>query len=205
MWWRVVVLTMLCGWMAWPFPASSTEIFMYRDARGRLHFSNAPAAPGYRKYTPPRVASGRGMRFLGRRESVSSKARRKALEPLIMEISKRHRIDPNLVKAVIRTESNFVPYARSPKGAVGLMQLMPATARQHKVWRVYDPRENIEGGVRHLRLLLDQYNGNVRLALAAYNAGGGAVSRHGGVPPYRETIEYLQRVLSYREAYSRGH
>lgn len=199
------MLTVLCAALLLPVTAFGADIFMYRDSRGRLHFSNAPARPGYQRYTPPRVAGLRTLRLHGSRESMSSKARRKALEPLIAEIAERHRVDPNLVKAVIRTESNFIPYARSPKGAVGLMQLMPATARQHNVWRVYDPRENIEGGVRHLRLLLDQYNGNVRLALAAYNAGGGAVSRHGGVPPYRETIEYLQRVLAYREAYSRGH
>ena len=94
-------------------------------------------------------------------------------------------------------------YARSPKGALGLMQLMPATARMHNVWSVFEPKSNIEGGVRHLRLLLDQYNGNVRLALAAYNAGGGAVERHGGIPPYPETVQYLERVLRFREQYLR--
>jgi soluble lytic murein transglycosylase len=118
-------------------------------------------------------------------------------------VAHRHRVDAALVKAVIRAESDFLPYARSPKGALGLMQLMPATARMHKVWSVFEPKDNIEGGVRHLRLLLDQYNGNVRLALAAYNAGDGAVSRHGGIPPYPETIEYLERVLRFRELYLR--
>jgi len=107
------------------------------------------------------------------------------------------------VKAVIHAESDFVPYAVSPKGALGLMQLMPATARRHGVWRVFDPRENVEGGVRYLRFLLDRYAGNVRLALAAYNAGEGAVDRYGGIPPYRETQEYLERVLAYRQAYLR--
>jgi soluble lytic murein transglycosylase len=174
---------------------------MYRDARGRLHFSNAPAKPGYTKYAA-KTAGFPTMRFYRTgRDSKSIKERREALEPIISEVASRHRVDPALVKAVIRTESAFISYARSPKGALGLMQLMPATARQHKVGRVFDPRDNIEGGVRHLRLLLDQYNGNVRLALAAYNAGGGAVSRHGGVPPYPETIEYLQRVLAYRDQY----
>jgi len=202
MWWKAGLLAVLCGWLLWlPSPANA-EIYMYRDARGRLHFSSAPANPGYKRYAP-RTAGFPTLRYYGRRDSVSTKARRKALEPIISEVASRHRVDPALVKAVIRTESNFIPYARSPKGALGLMQLMPATARKHNVWRVFDPRENIEGGVRHLRLLLDQYNGNVRLALAAYNAGGGAVSRHGGVPPYPETIEYLQRVLAYRDEYQR--
>jgi soluble lytic murein transglycosylase-like protein len=124
-----------------------------------------------------------------------------AFDVIIAAAAARHGIDPALVKAVIRTESDFVADARSPNGALGLLQLMPASAREHRVDWVFDPRENIEGGTRHLRLLLDQYNGNVRLALAAYNAGGGAVSRHGGIPPHRQTIEYLQRVLSVHERY----
>jgi soluble lytic murein transglycosylase-like protein len=185
---------------------SAAEIYMYKDARGRLHFSNAPADPGYQRYTATTPTTAGFRRFGSYRPRVDSaavKARRKAFDPIIASAAARHRLDPALVKAVIRTESDFIAYARSPKGALGLMQLMPATARQHSVWRVFDPAENIEGGVRHLRLLLDQYNGNVRLALAAYNAGAGAVSRHGGVPPYPETIEYLQRVLSFREQFAR--
>jgi soluble lytic murein transglycosylase len=177
---------------------AGAEIYMYRDARGTVHFSNAPAAPGYKRYAP------RGAQLpISRRYSARDRARRKLYDPLIAKAAHRHRVDAALIKAVIRTESDFVPYARSPKGALGLMQLMPATARRHNVWRALEPAENIEGGTRHLRLLLDQYNGNVRLALAAYNAGEGAVQRHGGVPPYRETIDYLQRVLRYREQYLR--
>ena len=206
--WKAGLLAVLCGWLLWLPSTASAEIYMYKDARGRLYFSTAPANPGYQRYAP-RTAGFPAMRFYrggfgGRNHSASSRARREALEPIISEVSARHRVDPALVKAVIRTESNFISYARSPKGALGLMQLMPATARRHNVWRAFDPRENIEGGVRHLRLLLDQYNGNVRLALAAYNAGDGAVSRHGGVPPYPETIEYLQRVLAYRDQYNRA-
>lgn len=201
MWWKVGLLAVLCGWLVWLPPTANAEIYMYRDAKGRLYFSNAPANPGFKRYAPA-TAGFPTMRFYrGGLDTASTRARREALDPIISEVAMRHRVDPALVKAVIRTESNFVSYARSPKGALGLMQLMPATARRHNVWRVFDPRENIEGGVRHLRLLLDQYNGNVRLALAAYNAGDGAVSRHGGVPPYPETIEYLQRVLAYREQY----
>jgi soluble lytic murein transglycosylase len=174
------------------------EIYMYRDQQGALHFSNAPADPGYQRWAP-RTAGFR----VARRTLEQDRRRRKAFDPLIVEVAHRHRVDAALVKAVIRAESDFLPYARSPKGALGLMQLMPATARMHKVWSVFEPKDNIEGGVRHLRLLLDQYNGNVRLALAAYNAGDGAVSRHGGIPPYPETIEYLERVLRFRELYLR--
>lgn len=196
-----MLLVVGVGLMALPEPGSA-EIYMYRDGRGRLHFTNAPAKAGYRRYVPQKAKVG-GYRFYARRDSVRDRARRTAFDPIIREAAQRHRVDPALIKAVIRQESDFVPYARSPKGALGLMQLMPGTARMHRVFRVFDPQENIDGGARHLRLLLDQYNGNVRLALAAYNAGGGAVKRHGGVPPYRETIEYLQRVLAFREQYSR--
>lgn len=177
---------------------ASAEIYMYRDRTGVLHFSNAPADPGYQRWAP-RAGNGYRVPTGIARDS----RRRQAFDPLIADAAERHRVDPALVKAVIRAESDFVPYARSPKGALGLMQLMPATARMHNVWSVFEPKDNIEGGVRHLRLLLDQYNGNVRLALAAYNAGNGAVARHGGIPPYPETIEYLERVLRFREQYHR--
>src|SRR5256886_14151990 len=107
----------------------------------------------------------------------------------------RHALAPELVEAVIRVESNFEPRAVSSKGARGLMQLMPKTARLLGVRNVFDARQNIEGGARHLRNLVDLYNGNLTLALAAYNAGADAVARHGGIPPYAETRAYVARVL----------
>jgi soluble lytic murein transglycosylase len=171
------------------------EIYMYRGPDGTMHFSNAPAKRGYRPYATERAPSS------SRLYRIVDRQRHQAFDDLIVSSAARHRVDPALVKAVIRAESDFIPYARSPKGALGLMQLMPATARQHNVGHILDPAQNIEGGTQHLRLLLDQYRGNVRLALAAYNAGGGAVQRYGGIPPYPETIEYLQRVLRYREHY----
>jgi soluble lytic murein transglycosylase-like protein len=196
--WKVVLLVVGgLALLALPRRAAA-EIYMYRDQHGGLHFSNAPADPGYQRWAP----SATGYR-IGPRVLAQDRARRKAFDPIIAEAAQRHRVEPALVKAVIRAESDFVPYARSPKGALGLMQLMPATARMHNVWSVFEPKSNIEGGVSHLRLLLDQYNGNVRLALAAYNAGDGAVERHGGIPPYPETIEYLERVLRFREQYLR--
>lgn len=199
--WKVALVAGALALLTVPQGASA-EIYMYRDRQGALHFSNAPADPGYQRWAP-RAGGVSGFRGHSPRRMAQDKARRKAYDPIIADAAQRHRVDAALVKAVIRAESDFVPYARSPKGAVGLMQLMPATARMHKVWSILEPKSNIEGGVRHLRLLLDQYNGNVRLALAAYNAGGGAVQRHGGVPPYPETVNYLERVLRFREQYQR--
>ncbi len=200
--WRQVVTVGMAAVLMALSERAAAEIYMQRDGRGRLHFTNAPAGGGYTRYTP-RPGKAPLYRLTRRRDTERDRQRRRAFDAIIADAAERHSIDPALVKAVIRTESDFFADARSPKGALGLMQLMPATARKHSVDRVFDPRDNIEGGTRHLRLLLDQYNGNVRLALAAYNAGGGAVSRHGGIPPYRETIEYLQRVLSFREQYLR--
>jgi soluble lytic murein transglycosylase-like protein len=117
-------------------------------------------------------------------------------QPLIREIASRHAVPAKLVEAVIRVESGFDPRAVSHRGAQGLMQLMPATAAQLGVRDVFDARQNIDGGVRHLRRLLERY-GDFRLALAAYNAGENAVEVHGGVPPFNETRAYVDQVLRF--------
>jgi len=124
-------------------------------------------------------------------------------DALIHEIAARHGVEYALVKAVIRAESDFDRLAVSPKGACGLMQLMPGTAAEEQVRAVFVPRENIEGGCRYLRMLLDHYRGNLSLAIAAYNAGAERVEEARGVPPIAETREYLDRVLRYRLAYLR--
>lgn len=113
---------------------------------------------------------------------------------IIAAVSQAHGVDPMLVRALIQVESNYKPRARSPRGAMGLMQLMPSTAREYKVRNPFDPRANIEGGIRHLKTLIDRFG--VELALAAYNAGEGAVKKFNGIPPYRETRNYVSKILS---------
>ncbi len=118
------------------------------------------------------------------------------LRRLVQQISEEHGLDPRLVDAVVRVESDYDPQAVSRRGAMGLMQLMPATARRLEVENPFDPEENIRGGTRELSRLVDRYAGNLQLALAAYNAGEGAVAEHRAVPPYSETRSYVSRILT---------
>ena len=126
---------------------------------------------------------------IGRRSANAAE-----IDRYINEAAARHHVDPNLVRALIKVESNFNPRAVSNKGAMGLMQLMPATARQYDVSNPLDPAQNVDAGVRHLKGLLDNFRGDVSLTLAAYNAGQGAVQRNGGIPPYTETRNYVRRI-----------
>ncbi len=125
---------------------------------------------------------------------ASAQAAPTALATLVDHIAQRHDVDRDLVHSMIRVESNYNPFAVSNKGALGLMQLIPSTARRFGVANVFDPAQNVEGGVRYLKYLLDLYEGDNRLALAAYNAGEGTVERYRGVPPFRETRDYVYRV-----------
>ncbi len=118
------------------------------------------------------------------------------IDSAIEQAAARHNVDPNLVRAVVKVESNFNPNAVSRKGAMGLMQLMPSTARQLKVRNPFDPEQNVDAGVRHLKQLLESYDGDIKLTLAAYNAGAGAVARSSGVPHYAETQNYVRRITN---------
>ena len=124
-----------------------------------------------------------------------------AIQRLVIETSRRYGIEPALALAVAKAESDFEPNAVSPKGAMGVMQLMPETARSLGVLNPFDPVQNIDGGIRYLKRLLEQFGGNITLAVAAYNAGPNAVRRYGGVPPYPETQNFVRRVLAYREVF----
>ncbi len=140
--------------------------------------------------------------FLPSTTSITGRARpamnvdRDGAEKLVREAAERHSVDPALVRAVIETESNWNAGAVSRKGAVGLMQLIPTTAQRFGVNDLYSPQQNVDAGVKYLKTLLQRYNGNLDLALAAYNAGEGAVDRAHGVPSFRETRDYVQRVQS---------
>jgi soluble lytic murein transglycosylase-like protein len=168
------------------------DIYKFVDKDGVIHFSNVPTTQG--KWVliikEQRVQFNLGQNF-------------EKYEPEIWKASQRYSVDYNLVRAIIKAESNFNPKAVSRAGAKGLMQLMPETASILQVNDSFHPEENIDGGVRYLRYLLNIYNDNLQLALAAYNAGEKAVFKYRGIPPYQETQTYVQRVLGYYQKYSR--
>src|SRR6266849_2155972 len=175
---------------------ASAQISKVTNTDGRQLFINAeppvitrlmPSKPRATIYLPEEVS------FLGTNRPAMN-IDRDGVEKLVREAADRHRVDPALVRAVIETESNWNPAARSRKGALGLMQLIPTTAQRFGVNDAYNPQQNVDAGVRYLKVLLERYNGNLDLALAAYNAGEGAVDRAHGIPSYRETRNYVQKV-----------
>jgi len=177
-------------------PGASAQITKVVDDGGRRFFVNAePRLTAKLSAGRPRTNI-----YLPAESSFTGRSRpamdisRDGTEKLVREAADRHRVDPALVRAVIETESNWNPKAYSHKGAGGLMQLIPTTAQRYGAYDVFDPQQNIDAGVKHLKWLLERYNGNLDLALAAYNAGEGAVDRVHGVPAYRETRNYVQKV-----------
>jgi soluble lytic murein transglycosylase-like protein len=216
-------LVALLGALATIAPQVSAEVYSYRDRRGVTHFTNAPSDARFRPVAPTELPverspfspaerrsafSGARSTFLAARRAYGSlfspqSEASPALARMIDEVSLRYGVDTALVHAMVRAESGFDPLAVSSKGAQGLMQLMPTTATEIGVRDSFHPRDNLEGGVYYLSELLDRFSGNTRLALAAYNAGPGAVDVHGGVPPYHETRQYLSRVFQYRDEYLR--
>ncbi len=166
----------------------AAEIYQYVDQDGTIHLSNVPTDPRFRRVDPGRRA-------------LRGRIEKKELERLIGWYSRRHRLDPALLRAVIKAESNFDPRAVSRAGAMGFMQLMPGTAEALNVYDPYNPMENISGGARYLRYLLDRFDGNLKLALAAYNAGESLVLRYRKVPPIDETRHYVRKVLRFYKTY----
>jgi hypothetical protein len=171
--------------------SSADGLYTFTDAQGTIHFSDRPQDVRYRLTTLPQ-----GGLALGSQVQIT----RRELDKIIRRVSSDHEVDPALVKAVIAAESNFEASAVSRAGAVGLMQLMPATAADMGVEAPFEPQQNVRGGVRYLKLLLERFDA-LDHALAAYNAGPETVARHDGIPPYPETRAYVARVLRFYSRY----
>ncbi len=169
--------------------AVRADIYMYRDADGVLHFTNVPASTKYRLY------------IRNRKPAFSTSPGTKKYDGIIQDAARRYGVDFSLLKAIIRAESSFNPQAISRKGARGLMQIMPQNFRTLEIQDPFDPKQNIMGGARYFRSLLDRYEGKVALTLAAYNAGPTAVDRYRRIPPYVETQDYVEKVLRYYRYY----
>lgn len=198
MWLRLLCVAGILGLCS--APDAWSDIYRYVDSNGVIHFTNTPNSPRYKLY----MKEGRDNRGLTSRSwSALGWDRLQKFDPLIGVVARRYGLDEALVTAVIKVESDFDHQAVSRKGAQGLMQLMPFTARDLGVRDLFDPIQNLEGGVRHLRYLLDYFNGRLELALAAYNAGRNAVLQYRGIPPYPETQQYVKLVLQYQDVFQK--
>ena len=189
---RIVMIVGLIGICA----PSWADIYKYEDENGVLHFTNSPRDPKFKVYIQNHKEEGEEIAYSSA-GSVSRRSDNDNYDSQISRVSKKYQVDFALVKAIIRAESGFNPVAVSRKGAKGLMQLMPTTASRVNVSNPFNPEENIEGGVRYFKYLLSVFNNDVRLSLAAYNAGEDIVSRLGAIPPYRETTDYVRKVLYF--------
>ena len=171
------------------------DFYMYKDSRGVVHFTDAPTDSRYRRFD----FKAKGLTFPKRQEKLDPKT----VEPYVHAAARAYQLDPALVLAVIKVESAFNPYAVSWAGAQGLMQLMPGTAELMGVTNVFSPRQNIFGGCRYLRWMLDRFKGDLKLALAAYNIGPERVARENKIPEVRETQAYVRLVLAHYKRYQK--
>lgn len=192
--WSIILVL---GILATAMPASA-DIYKYEDENGVLHFTDAPNDKRFKIYMRDIRKDKRLRTTFKMSGCVKNPAE---FESIINSCALQYGVDKSLVKAVIHAESGYDPNAVSSKGAQGLMQLMPKTAQDLKVSDSFNPTDNIRGGVRYLRFLLDTFKGDVSLALAAYNAGLTRVARYGGIPPIEETRNYVSKVLSYQKSY----
>jgi soluble lytic murein transglycosylase-like protein len=187
---RLPATLIVCALTAAAVPAEA-QLYSWRDASGTLVVSNKPRSDGAEMAT----YAVHGAAAIRTTTKPQATARQRQYDYLIEEYARIHDVSPELIRAVIQAESNFNPRAVSAKGAMGLMQLMPATARELGVDDPFHPGQNIRGGVTYLARLLAKYDQNVELALAAYNAGAGNVERYGNaVPPFRETRDYVKKI-----------
>jgi len=201
---RVILLWCLSAVFCLHGRAASDDIYKFTDNDGVIHFSNVNVSSGKKfKKVQSSARRGEAQNTAAAPSPSPVPAEREAMQQpvessyseLIKSACDRHGVDPALVRAIVKVESDFNPFAISKKGAMGLMQLMPQTAFSWNVKNTYSPLENIDGGVRYLRYLLDRYEGNLTLALAAYNSGETAVQKWGTIPPFPETQNYVQKIL----------
>ena len=178
-----LLMASLASWTLSP-PDLHAEVYQYVDASGTIALTNVPSDIRYRRIELDS-------------SSLHTALPERELAPVIARHSRQHQLHPALIRAVIKAESNFDPHAISRAGAVGLMQLMPQTAVRLDVRDLYDPDDNVGGGTKYLRQLLDRFHGNLPLALAAYNAGENVVDRYQALPPIDETRQYVRKVLRY--------
>lgn len=175
------------------------DIYQYIDDDGTICFTDSPPKGKKTKPVYPDLKKNLTKKYRKNENIIFTTHKKTApslYESLALEIAKEHSLDPALIKAVITAESNWDPFAVSKKGAMGLMQLMPATAQALNVKNPYDPEENIRAGIRYLKYLLEKFNGDIVLAIAAYNAGPTIVEKFGRIPPINETLQYVKKVLS---------
>lgn len=170
---------------------ASADFYSFTDENGAVHVTNVPTSRKFRWMMSEKDSFKRSVKIHSR----------KGFEEMIEAAAQRHGVDPALAKAVVKAESDYNANAVSVDGAKGLMQLMPETARLVGVKDIHDPAENVEGGMRHLSRLIKMFASDVRLAVAAYNAGERAVLKYAGIPPYAETREYVRRVMHYQKLY----
>ena len=189
---QIIISGFIYGLLCLMLPSSSTaDIYRYEDEEGVVHFTDAPTDKKFKIF----------MRDLRKDKELRTRIRIAARNPqefehLVSAASAKYGVSASLIRAVIMAESGYNPQAVSRAGAGGLMQLMPGTAKSLKVADRFDPKQNVDGGVRYLRFLLDTFKGDVSLALAAYNAGLSNVAKYGGIPPFEETRIYVNRVLA---------
>ena len=176
---------------------ADADIYRYVDEDDIVHFTDAPTDKRFKVF----LRDLKKDKLLRTKLKYAASVNPAEFEQLIRTCSDKYGVSSSLIKAVIHAESGYNPNAVSSKGASGLMQLMPATAKSLKVADRFNPKDNVEGGVKYLRFLLDTFNGDVSLAVAAYNAGLSRVAKYGGIPPYNETRTYVNRVLSYMKSY----
>lgn len=178
------------------------DIFRYVDADGTVHFTNVPNDSRYKVYLKEKKKPDPVTDTLASEIRHYDPKDRARYAKHIQDAARANKLEPALIHAVISAESGYNPFARSPKGAAGLMQLMPATAKRYGVTNRLDPAQNIQGGARYLRDLVRMFNNDLHLAVAAYNAGENAVVKYGNrIPPYSETMTYVPRVMTYYKKY----